>query len=131
MVAVKKLAVALASLAGLTVTANGYRPLSKRGYLSMYAFSFGVFATELPLQLIAGQAALLAAVTGRLTPQLRRFSWLVSALSWLGLLGLVPEDLIRALHLFQLSQAHGRGERESLEDLRQCFVTARTLLMAA
>jgi acetyl esterase/lipase len=87
-VAVKKLAVALASLAGLTVTANGYRPLSKRGYLSMYAFSFGVFATELPLQLIAGQAALLAAVTRTLTPQLRRLSWLVSALSWLGLLGL-------------------------------------------
>jgi len=49
----------------------------------------------------------------------------------LGLLGLAPEDLIRALHLFQLSQAHGRAERESLEDLRQCFVTARTLLMAA
>jgi CheY-like chemotaxis protein len=49
----------------------------------------------------------------------------------LGLLGLVPEDLIRALHLFELSQAHGRGEREPLEDLRQCFVTARTLLIAA
>lgn len=49
----------------------------------------------------------------------------------LSLLGLVPEDLIRALHLFQLSQAHGRGEREPLEDLRQCFVTARTLLVAA
>jgi len=87
-VAVKKLAVALASLAGLTVTANGYRPLSKRGYLSMYAFSFGVFATELPLQLIAGQAALLAAITRTLSPKTRWFSWLVSALSWLGLLGL-------------------------------------------
>lgn len=49
----------------------------------------------------------------------------------LGLLGLVPEDLVRALHLFELSQTHGRGEREPLEDLRQCFVTARTLLMAA
>ncbi|HXS84293.1 MAG TPA: alpha/beta hydrolase [Mycobacterium sp.] len=84
----KKLAVALASLAGLTVTANGYRPLSKRGYLSMYAFSFGVFATELPLQLIAGQAALLAAITRTLSPKTRWFSWLVSALSWLGLLGL-------------------------------------------
>jgi CheY-like chemotaxis protein len=47
----------------------------------------------------------------------------------LALLGLAPEDLIRALHLFQLSQVHGRGEREPLEDLRQCFVTARTLLM--
>jgi acetyl esterase/lipase len=87
-VPVKKLTVALASIAGLAVTANGYKPLSKRGYLSIYAFSFGVFATELPLQLIAGQFGLLAAVTRRLSPRLRRFSWLVSALSWLGLLGL-------------------------------------------
>jgi acetyl esterase/lipase len=85
---VKKLSAALASLAGLAVTADGYRPLSKRGYLSIYAFSFGVFATELPLQLIAGQFALLAAVTRKLSPRSRRFSWLVSALSWLGLLGL-------------------------------------------
>jgi acetyl esterase/lipase len=85
---VKKLSVALASLAGLVVTADGYKPLSRRGYLSIYAFSFGVFATELPLQLLAGQFALLAAVTRKLSPPLRRFSWLVSALSWLGLLGL-------------------------------------------
>jgi acetyl esterase/lipase len=70
------------------VTANGYKPLSKRGYLSIHAFSFGVFATELPLQLIAGQFGLLAAVTRMLSPRLRTFSWLVSALSWLGLLGL-------------------------------------------
>jgi acetyl esterase/lipase len=87
-VPVKELSAALASLAGLAVTADGYRPLSKRGYLSIYAFSFGVFASELPLQLIAGQFALLAAVTRKLSPQLRRFSWLVSALSWLGLWGL-------------------------------------------
>jgi acetyl esterase/lipase len=85
---VKKLSAALASLAGLVVTADGYKPLSRRGYLSIYAFSFGVFATELPLQLLAGQFALLAAVTRKLSPRLRRFSWLVSALSWLGLLGL-------------------------------------------
>ncbi|MDT7739914.1 MAG: hypothetical protein QOK09_3283, partial [Mycobacterium sp.] len=66
MVPVKELSAALASLAGLAVTADGYRPLSKRGYLSIYAFSFGVFASELPLQLIAGQFALLAAVTRKL-----------------------------------------------------------------
>jgi acetyl esterase/lipase len=87
-VAVKKLLAVLASLAGLAVTANGYQPLSRRGYLSMYAFSFGVFASELPLQLLVSQFALLAAVTRRLTPRPRRFSWLVSALSWLGLVGL-------------------------------------------
>lgn len=84
----KRLSAVLASLAGFAVTANGYRPLSKRGYLSLCAFAFGVFASELPLQLIAAQIALLAAVTRTLSPQLRRFSWLVSALSWLGLLGL-------------------------------------------
>ncbi len=88
MVAVKKLLAVLAPLAGLAVTANGYQPLSKRGYLSMYAFSFGVFATELPLQLLVSQVALLAAVTRKLPLRLRRFSWLVSALSWLGLAGL-------------------------------------------
>ncbi|MCV7329997.1 alpha/beta hydrolase fold domain-containing protein [Mycobacterium cookii] len=88
MVAVKKLTAALASLAGLAVTANGYQPLSKRGYLSIYAFSFGVFATELPLQLIAAQFGVLAALTRTLSPRLRWFSWLVSALSWLGLFGL-------------------------------------------
>jgi len=85
---VKKLSAVLASLAGLAITADGYKPLSRRGYLSIYAFSFGVFATELPLQLLAGQFALLAAVTRELSPRLRRFSWVVSALSWLGLLGL-------------------------------------------
>ena len=84
----KKLSAVLASLAGLAITADGYKPLSRRGYLSIYAFSFGVFATELPLQLLAGQFALLAAVTRELSPRLRRFSWVVSALSWLGLLGL-------------------------------------------
>jgi len=87
-VAVKKPLAVLASLAGLAVTANGYQPLSKRGYLSIYAFSFGVFASELPLQLLATQFALLAAVTRKLSPRLRLFSWLVSALSWLGLVGL-------------------------------------------
>lgn len=88
MVVVKNLSAVLASLAGLMGTANGYRPLSKRGYLSMYAFSFGVFASELPLQVIAAQFALLAAVTRKLSPHARKFSWLISALSWLGLLNL-------------------------------------------
>jgi hypothetical protein len=85
---VKKLAAILVSLTGLAITVDGYQPLSKRGYPSLYAFGFGVFASELPLQMLAGQFALLAAITRRLSPRLRRFSWLVSALSWLGLLGL-------------------------------------------
>jgi acetyl esterase/lipase len=87
-VAVKKLLAVLASLARLAITANGYQPLSKRGYLSMYAFGFGVFASELPLQLVVSQFALLAAVTRKLSPRLRLFCWLASALSWVGLAGL-------------------------------------------
>jgi acetyl esterase/lipase len=85
---VKKLAAVLGSLAGLAVTADGYQPLTRRGYLSAYAFGFGVFASELSLEMIAAQFGLLAAVTRGLSPRLRRFTWLVSALSWLGLLGL-------------------------------------------
>jgi CheY-like chemotaxis protein len=49
----------------------------------------------------------------------------------LGLLGLVSEDLIRALHIFQLSQAHKRGEDAPLTELRQSVAAARTLLRAA
>jgi acetyl esterase/lipase len=85
---VKKLAAVLGSLAGLAVTADGYQPLTRRGYLSAYAFGFGVFASELSLEMIAAQFGLLAAVTRGLSPRLRGFTWLVSALSWLGLLGL-------------------------------------------
>ncbi len=85
---VKKLIAVVGSLAGLVFTANGYRPLSKRGYPSMYAFSYGVFASELPLQVLGGEIAALAAITRWLSPRVRRFSWLVSGLSWLGLLGL-------------------------------------------
>jgi acetyl esterase/lipase len=85
---VKKVAAVLGSLAGLAFTANGYRPLSKRGYPSLYAFAYGVFASELPLQVLAGQLAMLAALSRRLSPRVRWFSWLVSALSWLGLLSL-------------------------------------------
>ncbi|MDQ2625605.1 MULTISPECIES: alpha/beta hydrolase [Mycolicibacter] len=83
-----RLLAVLGSLAGLATTLNGYRPLSKHGYPSLYAFAFGVFASELPLQLLAGQSAALAAVSRWLPPRARRFSWLVSVLSWLGLLGL-------------------------------------------
>ncbi len=49
----------------------------------------------------------------------------------LALLGLVSEDLIRALHVFQLSQAHGRKEEGSLDELRRCVAGARQLLIAA
>lgn len=84
----KQLAAIFGSLTGAVVTANGYRPLSRSGYLSTYTFVFGVFATELPLNLIAGQAAVLAGVSRWLSPRTRWIAWLVSVLSWLGLFGL-------------------------------------------
>lgn len=83
-----KLVAVLGSLVGVIVTANGYRPLSKRGYSSLYAFTYGLFASELPLQLIAGQSAALTAISRWLSPRVRWFSWLLSGISWLGLLGL-------------------------------------------
>ena len=84
----KRLAAVLVSALGLAFTANGYRPLTKHGYGSVFAFAGGVFASELPVQTLGVQLTALAAVSRRLPPRLRRFSWLVSGLSWLGLLGL-------------------------------------------
>ena len=55
---------------------------------ALFAFAYGVFASELPMQALGVQLAALASVSRRLPPRLRRLSWLVSALSWLGLLGL-------------------------------------------
>jgi acetyl esterase/lipase len=85
---VKRLAAVLVSVLGFALTANGYRPLTKHGYGSLYAFSYGVFASELPMPVLGAQLAALAALSRRLPRRIRRFSWLVSALSWLGLLGL-------------------------------------------
>jgi acetyl esterase/lipase len=85
---VKRLAAVLVSVLGFAFTANGYRPLTKHGYGSLFAFSYGLSASELPAQTLAAQAAALVAFSRRLSPRVRLFSWLVSALSWLGLLGL-------------------------------------------
>jgi acetyl esterase/lipase len=85
---VKRLAAVLVSVLGLAFTANGYRSLTKNGYGSLYAFSYGVFASELPMQTLSVQLAALAALSRRLPRRIRRFSWLMSALSCLGLLGL-------------------------------------------
>ncbi len=49
----------------------------------------------------------------------------------LGLLGLAPEDLIRALHVFQLSQAHGRKESAPLMELKISISAAKRTLAAA
>jgi acetyl esterase/lipase len=85
---VKRLAAVLVSVLSFAFTANGYRSLTKRPYGSLSAFAYGVFASELPMQSLGIQFAALAAVSRRLPPRIRRFSWLLSAMSWLGLLGL-------------------------------------------
>jgi acetyl esterase/lipase len=85
---VKRLAALLVSILGFAFTANGYRPLTKHGYGSLYAFGYGVFASELPMQMLGVQLTALAAVSRGLPPRIRRFSWLLSTLSGLGLLGL-------------------------------------------
>ena len=84
----KRLAAVLVSVLSFAFTANGYRSLTKRPYGSMSAFAYGLFASELPMQSLGIQFAALAAVSRRLPPRIRRFSWLLSAMSWLGLLGL-------------------------------------------
>lgn len=84
----KRLVAVLVSIAVAALTANGYRPLTKRGYPSLYAFGAGVITSELPLQLLAGHAAAFLPVSRGLGRRTGLLCWAVSALSWLGLLGL-------------------------------------------
>ncbi|WP_343599139.1 alpha/beta hydrolase [Mycobacterium sp.] len=108
----------LSSLAGLVFTANGYRPLSKRGYRSMYAFAFGVFASELPLQVLGCQLAVLAAVSRRLSRRVRWVCGLLSAVSGLGLLGLHRIGRIAGVPLAgALDEGLGAGRRTGSADL--------------
>lgn len=84
----KRLTALFGSLAALAITVTGYRPLMKRCTLSLYPMTFGPFATDFPLQILAAHFTALAATSRSLSPRLRCFSWLVSAISWLGLFGL-------------------------------------------
>ena len=54
----------------------------------MLAWYYGLIVSELPLQTMATQAGVLATASRWLPRPVRRFAWLVSGLSWLGLLGL-------------------------------------------
>lgn len=85
---IKHLFAVIGTLLSVAYTANGYRPLSKNGYLSMYAFTYGVFASELPLHVLAPQPVALAAVSRGLGRKLGVCTWLLAGLSWLGLVGL-------------------------------------------
>src|SRR5215207_7083387 len=50
--------------------------------------AFGLLVSEFPLQTLVAQGGALALASRRLSRQARRRAWLLSALMWLGLLGL-------------------------------------------
>ncbi|CAN5608355.1 alpha/beta hydrolase [soil metagenome] len=85
---VKRLVAVLVSIAVAVLTANGYRPLTKRGYPSLYAFGAGVFASELPLQVAAAHAAAFLPVSRELGRRTGIATWVLSVTAWLGLAGL-------------------------------------------
>lgn len=78
-------ALAVAALTAAS-TVNGYRPLARHGYPSMWSWAFGLVVTELPLQTLASQLGGLALTARRLTRPVRTVAWLVAGLSALGLL---------------------------------------------
>ncbi|MDP7733280.1 alpha/beta hydrolase [Mycobacterium paragordonae] len=84
----KRIAAIFVALAGVLFAVNGYRPVSKRGYLAGHAFGYGLFASELPVPALAAQFAALAAITPRVPRRTRLVSWLLATLSGLGLVGL-------------------------------------------
>ncbi|TPG36650.1 alpha/beta hydrolase [Mycolicibacterium hodleri] len=84
----RRWAVAVAAVVAAVNTVNGYRPLSNRGYSSLLAFSSGVFTTELPLQILVSQTAVVVPLSSLAPPRTRRVSRLLWAASCLGLLGL-------------------------------------------
>ncbi|HET7667391.1 MAG TPA: alpha/beta hydrolase, partial [Mycobacterium sp.] len=67
-------------------TANGYRPLARHGYPSIWSWGFGLVVTELPLQTLASQIGGLALTSRRLTRHVRAIAWVVAGLSAFGLL---------------------------------------------
>ncbi|OBI82166.1 alpha/beta hydrolase [Mycobacterium sp. E740] len=67
-------------------TLNGYRPLARKGYPSIFSFGFGLVVSEFPLQTLASQLGALALTARRLTRPVRIIAWVVAGLSAVGLL---------------------------------------------
>ncbi len=67
-------------------TLNAYRPLARKGYLSIFSWLFGMVVTELPLQTLVSQLGGLALTARRLTRPVRIVAWLVAGVSAAGLL---------------------------------------------
>ncbi len=69
-----------------TSTLNAYRPLARRGNLSLFSWMFGLVVTELPLQTLVSQVGGLALTARRLNRPVRILAWLVAGVSAAGLL---------------------------------------------
>nr|CRL70082.1 lipM [Mycolicibacterium komanii] len=67
-------------------TLNGYRPLARKGYPSIFSFGFGLVVSEFPLQTLASQLGGLALTARRLSRPVRVLAWVVAGLSAIGLL---------------------------------------------
>jgi acetyl esterase/lipase len=91
------------TLAGLGAlnTVNGYRPIFRRGPGTLASSTYGLIASELPLQTIAGQATLTAALArrGALRGPAGKLGAVVTAASWAGLVGLHLEARRAGDHL--------------------------------
>jgi acetyl esterase/lipase len=84
--ALRQVVALAATVATALSTIDGYWPLARSGYRSVVAWVCGLITSELPRQTSAAHAAVLLATAPR--GRAGRLVWLVSGLSWLGLLGL-------------------------------------------
>ena len=82
----RQVAALAAAVLSAVSTINGYRPLARNGYPSLWSWAFGLVVTELPLQTLASQLSGLALTARRLTRPVRTVAWLIAGLSALGLL---------------------------------------------
>ena len=83
-----RVAAVLCAALGAVSTFNGFRPLFRGAFPSVFSWFLGLLATELPLQTVAGQTATMAVASRGLSARRRTFAWLFTAASSIGLLGL-------------------------------------------
>ena len=67
-------------------TLNGYRPLWRKGYPSIWSWAFGLVVSEFPLQTLVSQLGGLALTARHLTRPVRVIAWVVAGISAAGLL---------------------------------------------
>src|SRR6476646_4147111 len=82
----RQVAALAAAVLSAVSTINGYRPLARDGYPSLWSWAFGLVVTEVPVQTLASRLGGLALTGRRLTRPVRTVAWLIAGLSALGLL---------------------------------------------